>query len=90
MFQGCDSKVMDDFINPGPELMAALIDAHGPPGHQINFPGNSYENSSCVVFNFLCTNVTQKKKKKKKKKKTIPAVHSKFVEWNIRTIRTKP
>ena len=43
MFQGDDSKVMDDFINPGPELMAALIDAHGPPGHQINFPGNSYK-----------------------------------------------
>ncbi|XP_072045262.1 uncharacterized protein [Amphiura filiformis] len=43
IFQGSDHKVMDDFINPGPELMAALIDAHGPPGHQVNFPGGYKE-----------------------------------------------
>ena len=60
MFQGDDSKVMDDFINPGPELMAALIDAHGPPGHQINFPGNSYMyiHDTCIAFNFPRKNST--------------------------------
>ena len=41
MFKGDDAKVMEDFTNPGPELMTALIDAHGPPGHQVNFPGKS-------------------------------------------------
>lgn len=43
MFKGDDAKVMEDFTNPGPELMTALIDAHGPPGHQVNFPGGYKE-----------------------------------------------
>lgn len=42
-FKGSVERIVKDMTEPSPELVQALIEGHGLPGHQINHPGGYLE-----------------------------------------------
>lgn len=38
-FKGTEESVILQLTNPSQELIQALVEGHGLPGHQINHPG---------------------------------------------------
>lgn len=42
-FKGPVERIIKDMTEPAPELVQALIEGHGLPGHQINHPGGYIE-----------------------------------------------
>ncbi|XP_071941206.1 uncharacterized protein [Antedon mediterranea] len=42
-FEGTQERITKDFGEPSPELIKALVEGHGPPGLQVNYPGGYTE-----------------------------------------------
>ncbi|XP_033113878.1 uncharacterized protein LOC117114337 [Anneissia japonica] len=42
-FEGTQERITKDFCEPSPELIKALVEGHGPPGLQVNYPGGYTE-----------------------------------------------
>lgn len=52
-FKGTEESVIHQLTNPSPELIQALVEGHGLPGHQVNHPGEYTQSQLLPLYKNL-------------------------------------